>query len=242
MKYLKIHLLFYPLMGLLVASTSLSAQATYGAPSNFESTSQIMDVIENKLREDKKIIYDMTNVVGSPYLTEEFVRGTLFLNEKNYGDYLFRYNIFRDEIEFKKDTYASIESVKKIEGITITLEDGTRILVQTLTIANNTYERKFLIELLDGNYQLNKLVRATFSAPKKAETPLSGDSPAIFTKYEDFYVVYDDKVIKLGSKKKELKKQFPKDGDKMIAFVDQEKINLKNEDELLKLFRYMNNL
>ena len=84
MKYFKKQLLFYTLMGFLLAFNSLGAQATYGAPSNFESTSQIMDVIENKLREDKKIIYDMTNVVGSPYLTEEFVRGTLFLNEKNY--------------------------------------------------------------------------------------------------------------------------------------------------------------
>lgn len=241
MKRIEYYIPFVVLIGLLFSSTTTVAQAVYKGNHNFESTSQIMDIIEDKLQEDKEIIYDMREVIGSPYLTEEFVRGSLFLNEKDYGEYLFRYNIFRDDVEFKKDTYAPIESVKKIEGITVKLEDGTKITVQTLTIDTNTYERKFLVEVVDGNYQLNKLVRAKFTAPKKAETPLSSDIKAKFTKIEEFYIISEDKVEKLGSKKKDLKKQFPEDGDKMMAYVNKEKINLKKEDDLIKLFQYMNN-
>ena len=241
MKYIANCTSFIILLGLLISSSTTFAQAVYKGNHNFESTSQILDIIEDKLMEEKEVIYDMREVIGSPYLTEDFVRGSLFLNEKNYGDYLFRYNIFRDDVEFKKDPYAPIESVKKIEGIVVKLEDNTKITVQTLTIDTNTYERKFLVEVVDGNYQLNKLVRAKFTAPKKAETPMSSDVKAKFTKVEEFYVINEDKIEKLGNKKKDLKKQFPDEGDKMMAFVNKEKINLKKEDDLIKLFQYMNN-
>ena len=241
MKHLQKCISFLVLTSFLVSHLTTSAQATVKSQHNFESTSQIMDIIENKLLERKEVVYDMREVIGSPYLTEEFVKGTLFLNEKNYGDYLFRYNIFRDEVEFKKDTYAPVESVKKIEGILVELEDDTKISVHTLTIDTNTYERKFFVEIVEGNYQLNKLVRAKFTAPKKAETTLSADVKAKFTKIEEFYVINEDKVEKLVQKKKELKKQFPDEGEKMMAFVNEEKINLKKEDDLKKLFQYMNN-
>ncbi|MGB5228167.1 MAG: hypothetical protein WBN55_07875 [Eudoraea sp.] len=241
MKHLQNCISLLVLIGILASHTTLSAQATVKSRHNFESTSQIMDIIESKLLEEKKIVYDMRDVIGSPYLTEEFVKGTLFLNEKNYGDYLFRYNIFRDEVEFKKDTYAPIESVKKIEGILIELDDNTKISVHTLTIDTNTYERKFLVELVEGNYQLNKLVRAKFTAPKKAETSLAADVKGKFTKIEEFYVINEDKVEKLVNRKKDLKKQFPDEGEKMMAFVNKEKINLKKEDDLKKLFQYINN-
>lgn len=229
------------LISFLVLHATISAQGTVKSRHNFESTSQIMDIIENKLLEQKEIVYDLREVIGSPYLTDEFIKGTLFLNEKNYGDYLFRYNIFRDEVEFKKDTYAPIESVKKIEGIIVELEDDTKISVHTLTIDTNTYERKFLVEIVEGNYQLNKLVRVKFTPPKKAENSLSADVKAKFTKIEEYYVINEDKVEKLVSKKKDLKKQFPDEGEKMLAFVSKEKINLKKEDDLKILFQYMNN-
>ncbi|MDC6366695.1 MULTISPECIES: hypothetical protein [Flavobacteriaceae] len=227
---------------LLFVQIAAKAQIVAGEPSNFESTSQILDVIEDKLNKDKVINYDLKDVVGSPYLLHEFLPGTMYLGKKNYGEFLFRYNIYRDEVELKASLTDPIESIKKINGVSIELENGT--LLEVANVKNeNTIERKFLIQLsADGKYKLAKNVYVEFDIPKEADTPLSSNKRAKFIKYEDYYI-FNTKInsfIKVGKKKKEILKLFPNNVDAIEGFIANNKLNLKSEKDLISLFDFLN--
>jgi len=42
-------------------------------------------------------------IEGTPYYNSDFVKGTIYLNDGNYAQLLIRFDLFQDEMEFKKD-------------------------------------------------------------------------------------------------------------------------------------------
>ena len=84
-------------------------------------------VLNNKLEQLKVSleiieIISLSNVSGSPFYTEEFILGEVFLNAKRIGELLLRYNIYGEEIQVKKDN-GSIFALKKLGAINIKIND-----------------------------------------------------------------------------------------------------------------------
>ncbi|GAA4113186.1 hypothetical protein GCM10022393_12030 [Aquimarina addita] len=228
---------------MLIHITSFAQRGALKEPSNFESSSQIFDIIEEKLWEDKIIYYDMKDIVGSPFLTEYFLPGNLTFNGSDLGNFLFRYNIYQDEIELKSNESSITESVKKIKGITIQLENNTLIKVFDDPKSNKYDKRNFFVVLADGDYKLVKKIWSKFSEPKEAENSLVGKKHAKFTTYENYFIANnDEKLNNFKSKIKGLEEYFPEIKNEIKEYVKEKNINLKKEQDLIKLFIHLNSL
>ncbi len=97
--------------------------------------------------------------------------------------------------------------------------------------------------LVDGKYKLLKRRKITFIDAKEAAA-LRDPEPPRFRSSTDTYYFLQDKsdAIKIKTRKKALLKLLAKDKKKLAEYIDNEKISVKNESGLKKLFEYYNSL
>ncbi|MBU2997072.1 hypothetical protein KO500_11540 [Cellulophaga baltica] len=228
---------------LLIISPKLTiGQAgTTSKPSEFESTSQLYDVLKRKLMENKVVKYDLKNVIGSPYYKDNFTSGNMLLKEKNFGRYLFKYNIYRDEVELKVNELSELESVKKIVGLRIKLDDSTLLKVVNLK-KDNESQKHFVVNLVNGNYNLVKRVYVNFKTPKEAENSLTTNKKAKFTRYEEYFIKSPEKqnYSKVEKNKKKFYNLFTNNSIGIENYVKENKLNIKKEEDLIKLINFAN--
>ncbi len=220
---------------------AIGQAGTTSKPSEFESTSQLYDVLKRKLMENKVVKYDLKNVIGSPYYKDNFISGKMFLKEKNFGSFLFKYNIYRDEVELKVNALSELESVKKVVGLQIQLDDSTLLKVIKLN-KDNELQNHFVINLVNGNYNLVKRVYVNFKTPKEAENSLTTNKKAKFSRYEEYFVKtpHNQNYTKIEKNKKNLYKLFPNNSIEIENYIKENKLSIKKEEDLIKLFNFAN--
>jgi hypothetical protein len=202
-----------------------------------------------KIAADKFIFRVTTNknygqpgdeIVGSPYLVDEFIKGSVYIDKGNYAGIPLRYNIYDDKIEFVQN-----------EG-TYILEPDLRIkkiAFGNYTIVAEKFEYKwkvidgYLVRLDSGKMTLLAKKVVTFKERQETRAMESSPTPAKFSNLGDvFYFKIGNNEPKKIDSMKEMIASLPDKQEEMNQFVKKEKISPKKEDELLKLVRYYNSL
>ncbi|TKD60459.1 hypothetical protein [Flavobacterium sp. ASW18X] len=172
------------------------------------------------------------NYDGSPYLYTSFVT-SIIKNKMNTYQVPTRFNTYNNTFELKLAD--QISTLKKEEYQEINVDNHTYIAYQYKN------EPTYFEVLSSGSHTLLALRKTNFIESKAATTTYGTDKPARFspsTTY--FYFKENSKNIKeLKLKKKEVLNIFDSKKN-MNLFFKENKINLKKETDLIKLFSYSN--
>ena len=178
---------------------------------------------------------------GSPFINENF-EVVKFKKIKN-KTFVARYNANLGEMQIQRenDTIALFNS--EDYEITFTLR---KKVYKTYNYSNKQGDLKqgFLVVLKEiDSISLLKEELVQFIESKPALTGYDKAKPAEYKRLNDvYYYKTGDKVLLLPSKRKDFLKLFPDNSEKIKAYIKENKINLKDEDDLIKIVGYLSTI
>nr|WP_297308955.1 hypothetical protein [uncultured Flavobacterium sp.] len=187
-----------------------------------------------KSNSDKK-----ANVVGSEYIEEEFKSARV-----NGGTQAFqiRFNAHTNVMEYKKDN-ENLILVKKNNTL-FEFSDGKVYELISHTDKKGKETDDYLVVVKkDINASIYKLERVTFTEARPASNTYDTATPAQFKRATDTYFLkIKDVVTELPTKTKEYIKLFPSKEAEIKAYFKANKINFKDEADLIKLTTFLNSI
>ncbi len=205
----------------------------------------IRGLSSNEIRiNDVNKTVDLSTIKGSPYENEKFQLGKAsnLLNDKPTAYYL-RYNIYNDIIELKASlNEQDIRGLIKSLNIYVIISNR-EYHFEIYSDDNKSTKKGYFILLSKGknsSLYLKKIV--TFIDKKPAKDSFHKDIPASFKESEKYYIKKQRVLVPLSTNKKELLNQLSDQGNELKSYIKSEKINLKDEQDLIKLFNYYDSL
>lgn len=190
-------------------------------------------------------IYETQNeqILGSHYFNEEFIKGKINIEDKQLEDeFDLRYNAYKDEIEVLID--GEITILMKDPRVNCLIGNYTYTFQLFNDKKQNLITSRYLKNIYTGTkHALYIKESKKYKEAKKAKTSLTPDQPARLVDYEELYVLNsgDNIAQPLPKKKKLILKYFPAEKQKMMDdFFKQNKINPKNTEDVVSLFKYYN--
>lgn len=198
----------------------------------------------NKMYNDNSNNIDLSTIKGSPYENQKFQYGKVQnkLSGKSQSLYL-RYNVFNDVIEIKENMFdpKTIGLIKSL-NIYATI-NKQEYHYEIFTDKNsNTNEGYFLLLSKGTNNNLYLRKNKKFKEKVKAKDSFRKDIPATFIDSESYYIKKGRILFPVSTKKKEYLQQFSEKETELKKYIKSEKINLKNKDDLIKIFKYYDSL
>ena len=178
-------------------------------------------------------------VIGSSYVNENFLSGTISNREMVYS---MRYNAYRDEMEIElqgKPFYLPKTNNYSINFDIINKE------YQLLDYAENGESKKGFFVVLDKNDKTQLLIKESIKLYKEVPAKLG------FTRYEppklgrlkdEIYIAKNNEAIKLPTKKKDILNFFSNKSKEIDLFAKKNKIGFKKTEDLIKIINYYNTL
>tara|TARA_Y100001970_G_scaffold225130_1_gene277872 strand:- start:14833 stop:15519 length:687 start_codon:yes stop_codon:yes gene_type:complete len=188
-----------------------------------------------------------TDIKGSPYFNEKFIDSKIKYFDKNLEEVFYlRYNAFSDEIEMGKNKFQneSVEIVQKNENIVCYIEDDIFLLKSYKNEIGNQ-KKGYLNMIFDG--QKSKIYRSKrkiFMEATQARTSLERAFPARYIDEKSYYISSKNssEINYLKVSKKSLLKLIDSKEKKVKKFMSENKIKLKNEGDLIKVFQFYESL
>ena len=190
---------------------------------------------------DWKNTLTQNDIMGSPYLNDEFINGTIFTTSKfQYDDVPLRYNIYNDQIEFKtpQDEIQALAMPEIVESI----EYGEYKMVYIPYSNSKKIRNGFFKVEIEGNASLYLKSEIAFKKAEEAGAYKEAESAKFVNKPNSFYIQVGHKqAIKVGNKK-ELVKIFPDHQNEITTFIKKNKIKTSKSEGLKILVEYYNSL
>jgi len=212
------------------------------AQSNYELR-QAMDLFKtNKmLRDDSRGLLSEKDFQGSPYLDDNFVKGSVYTTSKTeYVDVPLRYNIYNDQIEFKTgdnrvQALAVPESIEKIEF-------GNYKMVYIPYSISKKVRRGFFVTLAEGKASLYEKPRVTFKEATEAGAYKEAEPAKFVRNTDEYYIRVGENQAKLVGNKNDLLEVFPDHQKQLETFIKKNKIKPNKPESLKELVKYYNSL
>lgn len=191
--------------------------------------------------EDWKLAFTESDIEGSPFLSDDFIKGTVYTTSKTkYMDLPLRYNAYNDQLEFKTpdgqlQTMSEPEIVEKIEF-------GEYNMVYLSYFNAKKIHHGFFIVMVEGKVSLYSRYEIIF---KKADKPAAYQEaePASFIKKPAcYYFRIGLEQAKKVDNKKELIAIFPDHNNEIETFIKENKVKVSKPESLIKLVKYYNSL
>jgi uncharacterized protein with FMN-binding domain len=179
---------------------------------------------------------------GSPYIEDVF----LSLKIDTYTDMIYtgRYNAYNDEMEVKIEN-GKIVALDNKNEYTVTFTNKNKIYkTYNYTTKKGVAKRGFLVVVKETEkYSLLKREHIKYQEGKQATSSYQKDKPASFKRESDTYFLkLGNKIMFLPQKKKSFLKAFPKKSSDLKSYIKKNKINLKKEEDLKKIVKYLSEL
>ncbi len=202
------------------------------------------DLAAKSTKTPKELVNSEDNslVIGSKFLYEEFLLGTIVLKSDTLIEGIgFRYNIYEKQMEMfvNSDTLALIhpEKVK-------TLFFDRKLFVYTGFEEKNKVQMDYFQVLAEGKYNLLLHYKVLYIPKNPPITPYSAGT--IYDKYElttRYFYQVDDKSAQLLSKNtKKILSLFTDRKPEMDKYIKEKNLKTTNEKDLIEIFRYYNSL
>jgi len=184
-------------------------------------------------------------VKGSPYVFEEFRQGEVFLKNKNKVKIQdLNYNCFENEIAYKDPATDAIRLLNRFQVDLFTIQDGDKELTFVPLKLEEDAEAIFA-ELLYNKGSIAYKVYKKEWVKANYEGGYSADRP-----YDEFVDKYDLYFLKKGDKnlhkakksKKQVLTAFPDQKSAISSFFKSNKLDLREEESLVKLLKYYDSL
>ena len=225
---------FILLVSLVLLALQSPAQVVIPELDEWMSNVELKQSLEDAINPD---VY--TQVDGSPYLSDDFVKGEVMLKNGDKYRGILRYDMYANEVQFKvREMIYVIAFPEDVEYLTI----GDVRLVYAGCVIDRKPEHSYFEQLADGPCELLVRKQVILKDPVPAK-PYVEAKPARFEPRKDVYYLKkgDEPVLKIGKKSEVI--DFLEEGDYNIAgYIKKEKINLNQKEDLLQLVEYYNKI
>lgn len=208
----------------LAATTLVRGQTSLELPSSYINNNTYGGI--NNLPPD---------IEGSPYLTDEFVKGTVFVeNEKPYAA-MMRYNAYQDEIQVQGSD--GISSLFKRDYIWAEI-GGETFRIQTYGDRTGT-SKGYFVELNRGNIRLLKRIVREFKEGQPAVSSYSQNTPPRFDEKVTYYLVREESPAReVRLRKKDILGFLS--SKEVETYVKENKLRLNSEKEVIQVLTQIN--
>ncbi|WP_040279091.1 hypothetical protein [Psychroserpens damuponensis] len=193
----------------------------------------------NFFSESRAISFPVTQ--ANKKIIDDFQTASINVNGKSTV-YSARYNPISNEIEIKGDN-DDVYNIKRLKDVKISF-NGTNQFYKAVV-----YKDAFGQDMIDYFNILNTsdilLKRISYSYVKAKEAKSSYDKakPAYYKeKINYYYVDNSERLIKLSTKRKDIKKRYEKSATEILAYIKTHKIDDSQELDLLKFATYLKRL
>lgn len=172
-------------------------------------------------------------IVGSIYLNEDWEQATIKVNTNTTVKSMARFNAYHSEIELLIDN--KVSALLPAEGIAVVLNN------RVFTPIKLPHKTKpiFAERLVYGHNSLYKVYDVKINkAPSDAKL-LNLESNDMVSIISDHYFIVNDKIQKMPTNKKEFKTKLPVE---VTELAKKEKLSIKKEQDIIKLFELTNTL
>lgn len=178
-----------------------------------------------------------SDVEGSPYLNKELTRGLVLFSNGDSVTYYLRYDIYSDEMEYLQNK--SLFVILNIEKLDHILLNGDKMVYKSYFIKSNL-QSGYLIHSLDSYCNLYQKPQIRFEPDKPAKSSYDEDVPAHFKEKPTFwfYSCGSDAITHFSADNSGLKQISGPHYDALKAFMKKNKLKLKNEADLVALFKH----
>jgi len=180
-------------------------------------------------------------IEGSPYLSDEFQNGTIYVANGQYQDVPLRYNIFEDWMEYQaNDEIYILDPEPKFYKFEF---GDTEMVIENVPFKGK-YGPGFLTRLDSGRLCLYVKHIVSFRRAELAKAMDYENKPATYLRMSDvfFYKVDGGELIQVPKKTKKLLKIFPDHQKDMSEYIKLEKLSASKPDELATIFKFYNGL
>lgn len=176
--------------------------------------------------------------VGSVYLDENFQKGEVTIGDKTFDSYL-RYNALNDIFE-TRNQLGEVNALMRRPDIKTSI-DGKNFRIENFIDDNNMSKQRYFTILADGEKKFLKIEGVELQEAEKANTSYQADKPATLKPFEKHYIkIGEASAVEVRLRKKDILKEL--DDDRLEKYVKDNKMKLKDESEVIKLFTYYNSL
>jgi len=227
-------------LGMIIPSI-LSAQS---GTVDFREKASYIDQVQ--LGRNMLITYNLghTELKGTPFLFEDFRKGDVyFSNKKMVRDLMINYNCFTGELLYNSEDITYIVNKLDIDYFTLTGDQPDEILLFKQVFIPDEKKRDFLQILYDEKTILFKRHLKEFKETEiKSPYHNNQEYDEYVDKKEYLVSTKDGKIVPLKPRKNSIMKTFPDQATVLEEFIKNEKINLKNETDLIRLIEYYDSL
>ncbi|WP_394747238.1 hypothetical protein [Spongiimicrobium salis] len=205
-----------------------------------------LDFIFQQYRNQKDAI-PLTNIQGSPFLEENFVKTAIYSPDGLEGYAYSRYDGYNEEVQLKKFLgQKKIETLLKREDIYCVRNKETIVYTPYFDKKQNRLQGHLFQRMATDELVIYERMRKRFKEGKEAKTSLEIPVPDKFVEASEFYVKKkESKVLFLKRSKKALLELFKDDPGKqeaLKAYITKNRINLKKGEGMLKVLSYYQEL
>jgi hypothetical protein len=228
MKNLGLILFFY----FLLFSNSFAQLLTNDVGLSLRTTGAKLDL--NRFEEIK----------GSPYLFDKWNLGSVTLeNSDSQAVKNVKFNCFQNQFEYEFDGKAFTPTNKYKEFTIINIAENMQLKTHTFRngfVDKDEYKTYFEV-LYDGKTKLLK--KHSVRIDEYAE-PLSTRRLKRFSKISQLYIYQstNNKLIKIKNDKKSILSSLEKDADVVEKYIAENKFRFKNEEEIIKICTFYDEL
>lgn len=180
-------------------------------------------------------------VEGEPYLTDEWMQGTLVTNGKKTEPFLLKYNIVDNSFEIQHQNQTVIMEGAYVESATITSPDPRKLKNGFNTKGKDDLSSKTFFEVLyDGDVKLLKKDKVKLI--KNVTSYGTANRRDSYSRYTDYYVVQNDEFKPIRLRERNLLNLFPDDKREIKSHIKENKLKAKNENDAGEILRFADKL
>ncbi len=182
-----------------------------------------------------------TDIKGSPFMFGDWVLGTVMLgNGDTYSNVPLKYNIFDEKLYFKNPKNAELlEFVQPVKSFKFIELKGSGIFSKGFPTIDKFNTETFYDVLFDGKV---KLLNKKYKTLLEVKPYNSATAEKSFVDQNEYYLFKDSKIKRIKNSKKDFLEIFSDKSNQVDDFIKKEKIDFKNNDDLVKVFSYYDSL
>ncbi len=202
----------------------------------------ILDVFQNTGGSVlKNVVVDKQkdNAVGSPYANDLFLTTQISGTDNTFQT---RYNAYTDEVEVKHDDAVFVVPKQEQYGSIYYKMANTKLQLMRYNAQKDDYIYGYLMELYAKEmFGIYKRERVTFQDERQPVNGYAMPTPPKYNKNKpEYYLKMDEsKVIPFPKSKKDLQNLFPTKKEVISNYLKDEKISFKEEEDLIKLTKFL---
>jgi len=229
----------------LIITNSLTAQ-NVAPPEGYEAKENLRELGSmDGTGTVKTFDYRYEGVKGTPYVFADFRPGTVFLKSKNkvaIGS--LNYNCFENEIVYMDPATNATMLMNRFTVDLFTIQDGDNVLTFVPLKLDENSETIFAEVLYNKGSMVYKVYKKEWL---KANYEGGYSADRRYDEFVDKYDLYflkkgDNRLYKAKNSKKQILDAFPDEQSEISSFIKSNKLDLKEDESLVKVLEYYDSL